>query len=153
MVARAGIAVCLAGFVASALGVDHAYWAMSAAVLMLHQGFDWIRTLQRGLERLLGTLIGLVLAGAVLVLQPRGLWLVGIIALLQFTIEMFVVRNYALAVVFITPLALTVASGGRPVGEVGGLLLARGVDTLIGCVVALAVYLLITRASGCGPAA
>lgn len=80
-----------------------------------------------------------------MVLQPQGLWLVGIIALLQFTIEMFVVRNYALAVVFITPLALTVASGGRPVGDVGGLLLARGVDTLIGCVVALGVYLMITR--------
>ena len=145
VVARAGIAVCLAGFIASALGVDRAYWAMSAAVLMLHQGFDWIRTLQRGLERLLGTLIGLVLAGAVLVLQPQGLWLIGIVALLQFTIEMFLVRNYALAVVFITPLALTVSSGGRPVGDVGGLMLARGVDTLIGCVVALGVYLMITR--------
>ena len=39
-------------------------------------------------------------------------------AVLQFTIEMFVVRNYALAVVFITPAALTIASGGLVVGDV-----------------------------------
>ena len=63
----------------------------------------------------------------------------------QYTIALFIVLIYALAVVFITPLALTVSSGGRPVGDVGGLMLARGVDTLLGCVVALGVYLMITR--------
>ena len=31
VVARAGVAVCVAGFIASTLGIDHAYWAMSAA--------------------------------------------------------------------------------------------------------------------------
>jgi uncharacterized membrane protein YccC len=143
--ARAGIAVFVAGTVASALGVDHAYWAMSAAVLMLYQGLDWIRTLQRSIERLLGTWIGLVLAGLILVLHPQGLWLVLIIALLQFTIEMLVVRNYAAAVVFMTPAALTIASGGEQVSDIGELLLARSLDTLIGCVAALAVYLLTTR--------
>ena len=145
VVARAGVAVCVAGFIASTLGIDHAYWAMSAAVLIVHQGFDWIRTLQRGVERLLGTWIGLVLAGALLALHPQGLWLVATIALLQFTVELVVVRNYAIAVVFITPLALTMSSGGHPVDDIDELLLARGIDTLIGCVVALAVYLLIGR--------
>ena len=145
MVARAGVAVCVAGFIASTLGIDHAYWAMSAAVLVVHQGFDWIRTLQRGVERMLGTGTGLVLAGALLALHPQGLWLVATIALLQFTVELVVLRNYAIAVVFITPLALTMSSGGHPVDDIDELLLARGTDTLIGCVVALAVYLLIGR--------
>ena len=145
VVARAGVAVCVAGFIASTLGIDHAYWAMSAAVLIVHQGFDWIRTLQRGAERTLGTGIGLALAGALLALHPHGLWLVATIALLQFTVELVVVRNYAIAVVFITPLALTMSSGGQPVDDIDELLLARGIDTLIGCVVALAVYLLIGR--------
>ena len=145
VVARAGIAVGLAGFVASALGIEHAYWAMSSAVLVLHQGFDWVRTLQRGFERMVGTWVGLVLAGVVLTLHPDGLWLVLIVATLQFTIEMLIVRNYALAAVFITPLALTIASGGQPVDDVGGLLFARGMDTLIGCVLALAVYLVVGR--------
>jgi uncharacterized membrane protein YccC len=145
VVARVGIAVGLSGFAASALGIEHAYWAMSSAVLVLHQGFDWLRTLQRGFERMVGTWVGLALAGVVLLLHPDGLWLVLIIATLQFTIEMLIVRNYALAAVFITPIALTIASGGHPVDDVGGLLFARGMDTLIGCVLALLVYLVVGR--------
>jgi hypothetical protein len=67
-----------------------------------------------------------VLAGALLALHPQGLWLVATIALLQFTVELVVLRNYAIAVVFITPLALTMSSGGQPVDDIDELLLARG---------------------------
>lgn len=135
-----GIAVALSGLAALLLVSDHTYWAMAAAVLMLHQGLNWTRTVVRGTERLVGTLIGLGLAAVILSWQPQGWWLVASIALLQFTIEMLVVRNYAVAVVFITPLALTIAAGGRPVPDLGHYLLARGLDTLIGCAVALLVY-------------
>jgi uncharacterized membrane protein YccC len=113
---------------------------MAAAVLMLHQGFDWQRTLVRGVERTLGTWLGLGVAGVILALHPQGLWLVLVIGALQFIVEMYVVRNYTVAVVFITPAALTIAAGGVPVANLGELLLARGTDTLIGCAVALAVY-------------
>jgi uncharacterized membrane protein YccC len=57
---------------------------------------------------------------------------------------MTVIRNYALAVVFITAAALTVASGGHPVADVGHMLWVRGVDTFIGCAVGLAVLALTT---------
>ncbi|MGA5543591.1 FUSC family protein [Mycobacterium sp. NPDC051198] len=141
---RVGIAVAISGVIAvlisQALTMTHAYWAMAAAVLMLHQGFDWQRTVARGVERTLGTWLGLGVAGAILALHPQGLWLVVVIGALQFTIEMYVMRNYTLAVVFITPAALTIASGGQPVDNLGELLLTRGSDTLIGCAVALAVY-------------
>ncbi|OBB81033.1 hypothetical protein A5779_10710 [Mycolicibacterium peregrinum] len=141
---RVGIAVAISGVIAvlisQALTMTHAYWAMAAAVLMLHQGFDWQRTVARGVERTLGTWLGLGVAGVILALHPQGLWLVLVIGALQFTIEMYVMRNYTLAVVFITPAALTIASGGQPVDNLGELLLTRGSDTLIGCAVALAVY-------------
>ncbi len=141
---RVGIAVAISGVIAvlisQALTMTHAYWAMAAAVLMLHQGFDWQRTVARGVERTLGTWLGLGVAGAILALHPQGLWLVLVIGALQFSIEMYVMRNYTLAVVFITPAALTIASGGQPVDHLGELLLTRGSDTLIGCAVALAVY-------------
>lgn len=137
---RVGVAVALAGAVAVGLSIDHAYWAMAAAVLMLHQGFDWTRTLQRGVERLVGTWIGLILAGVILAWHPQGLVLVAVVAVLQYIIEMFVVRNYAIAAIFITPAALTIASGGHRVDDLGQLLLARGLDTLIGCAAALLVY-------------
>ncbi len=141
---RVGVAVAISGVIAvlisQALTMSHAYWAMAAAVLMLHQGFDWQRTVARGVERTLGTWLGLGVAGGILALHPQGLWLVVVIGALQFVIEMYVVRNYTLAVVFITPAALTIASGGQPVENLGELLLTRGSDTLIGCAVALAVY-------------
>jgi uncharacterized membrane protein YccC len=145
LAARVGLAVLVTGAITGALGISHAYWAMATAVLMLHQGFDWLRTVQRGIERTLGTLLGLVVAGAILALHPNGVWLALVVGALQFTIEMSVVRNYTLAVVFITPAALTIAAGGAAVADVGDLLLARGGDTLIGCAVALLVYWLTQR--------
>jgi uncharacterized membrane protein YccC len=145
VVTRVGIAVLIAGGIASLLGIDRSYWAMAAAVLVLHQGFDRRRTLRRGIERSIGTWLGLVLAGVVLAMNPQGLWLAGLLALLQFTIEMLVIPIYAVAAAFITPAALLIAAGGHPVGDVAGLLLTRGVDTLIGAVVAIGVYLATAR--------
>ncbi|MET7398778.1 FUSC family protein [Dactylosporangium sp. NPDC005572] len=143
--ARAGLAALIAGSAAAGLGLEHAYWATTAAVLVLHQGFDWPRTAQRSLERLTGTWAGLLLAGGLLLAHPAGLWLVLKIMALQYTIEWLVPRNYALAVVFITPVALLIGSGGRPVDDVGALLVARGTDTAIGCAVALVVFLATAR--------
>ncbi|SBV35466.1 conserved membrane hypothetical protein [uncultured Stenotrophomonas sp.] len=140
---RVGVAALVVGTLGAAVHLERAYWAVAAAVLMLHQGFDWQRMLQRSVQRLLGTWIGLLLAGAILVAHPQGPWLVLVVMLLQFTIEMLVVRNYALAVIFITGAALTIASGGHPVEAPGTYLLARGIDTLAGCAVALLIFRLI----------
>lgn len=142
--ARVGVATAIAGAIGAAMGLERAYWAMAAAVLILHQGLDWVRSLQRGIERMSGTMVGLILAGAILAIHPQGPWLVLTLMLLQFTIEMTVIRNYALAVVFITAAALTIAAGGHPVPDVGHMLWVRGVDTVIGCVIGLAVLALTT---------
>jgi len=139
---RVAVGVPLTGWAAAGLGVDRAYWAMAAAVLVLHQGTPLWRTLRRGAERLLGTWIGLGLAAAIIVVHPQGWFLAAVLALLQFAIEMLVTRNYLLASVFITATALTIGTAARHLdpGQVGHLLLTRGVDTLIGCAVGLAVY-------------
>lgn len=142
--ARVGVATLIAGTIGAALGLERAYWSMAAAVLMLHQGLDWVRTLQRGVERLAGTFVGLILTGVILALHPAGLWLAATLMLLQFVIEMCVVRNYALAVVFITAAALTIATGGHDVTDIGHLLWVRGTDTVIGCAIGLAVFVLAT---------
>ncbi len=141
---RVGIATPLAGAAATLLGIGHAYWAIAAAVLVLHQGADRSRTLRRGAERLVGTWVGLALAGGILWLHPQGLWLALILAVLQFVIEMLVVRNYGLASVFITAAALTIATGTRQV-DIGEVLLASGSDTLVGCAVGIAVFLVTSR--------
>lgn len=145
--ARVGVAAAVAGAIGAMLGLERAYWTMAAAVLMLHQGLDWTRSLWRGIERMSGTMVGLLLAGSILWIHPQGLLLVLTLMLLQFTIEMSVIRNYALAVVFITATALTIASGGHPVADVGHLLWVRGVDTFVGCVIGLLVLAMTTPRS------
>ncbi len=124
------------------------YWAIAASVLMLYQGLDWTRALQRGLERTLGTFTGLALAAGLLTIRPHGLALVGLVMGLQFLIELVVVRNYALATVFITPIALIVAEAANPTIDVATLLIDRGLDTFIGCAVGLAVLFVTSRRHG-----
>jgi uncharacterized membrane protein YccC len=141
---RVGVAATIAGAIGAALDLERAYWIMAAAVLILHQGLDWVRSLQRGVERMAGTIVGLILAGAILAADPQGLWLALTLVLLQFTIEMTVTRNYALAAVFITAAALTIASGGHPAPDVDHLLWVRGVDTIVGCVAGLVILAMTT---------
>jgi uncharacterized membrane protein YccC len=141
---RVAVAAPLAGAAATLLGIGHAYWAIAAAVLVLHQGTDRSRTLRRGADRLTGTWVGLVLAGGILWLHPQGWWLAVILAALQLVIELLVVRHYGLASVFITAAALTIATGSHRV-DVGDLLLARGSDTLVGCAVGVVVFLATSR--------
>jgi uncharacterized membrane protein YccC len=141
---RVAIAAPLAGAAATLLGIGHAYWAIAAAVLVLHQGTDRSHTLRRGADRLAGTWVGLILAGGIVWMHPQGWWLAAILAALTMVIEMLVVRHYGLASVFITAAALTIATGSHRV-DVGQLLLARGSDTLVGCALGVAVFLVLSR--------
>lgn len=144
VVLRVGIAALVSGVAAGLLDLERAYWAVAASVLILHAGMDRLRMLQRGFERMAGTWVGLLLAGLVLAIHPQGFWLVLIVMALQFIIEMTVMRNYALAAVFITTVALTIAAGAQQVTNVPELLLARGVDTTIGCLIALLVFITVS---------
>ncbi len=142
---RVAVASVVSGLVGWATNVEHAYWITAAAVLMLYQGLDRATTLQRAIQRVGGTLIGTVLAGGVLFLHPEGLWFAVAIVVLQFIIEMLVPRNYGLAVVFITAIALTIASGGYPVTDISHQIWVRAEDTILGCVIGIAVFMLLAK--------
>jgi uncharacterized membrane protein YccC len=115
---------------------------VAAAVLVLCQGLGWAGTLERAVLRLAGTWIGLLLAATVLGARPAGVGLAVTIAVLQSAVQLVVPRNYGLGVVLITPLALTIGSAGHP-ADLGALLLARGVDTTVGCAIGVVVFLLV----------
>ncbi|WP_319805099.1 FUSC family protein [Nocardioides kribbensis] len=134
---RAALGVALAGAVATATGIGHPYWAMVSAVVPL-AARDPRAQAVRGLHRLLGTGVGLLVAAALLGLDLTGLGLVLVVVALQVTAELLVGRNYALALVAITPLALLMVHLASPV-PVGTLLLDRAVETLLGVAVGLAV--------------
>ncbi|MCS5714127.1 FUSC family protein [Herbiconiux sp. CPCC 205716] len=144
-----GAAVLLAGAIPTATGLGHPYWAMVAAVAALGAA-DTAGHLVRGVQRVLGTLLGVGVAAVLLAIaspQTLGaastLALVLIVVLLQVAAELFIGRNYAVTVVFVTPLALIMAQLAHPVDELG-MLRDRTVETLLGAVVAIALSLAAT---------
>ena len=150
VVVRVGVAALLAGTLAYGMALERAYWAIAAAVLILHAGLDWPQAVLRGAQRVLGTLAGLALTAAVLWWHPQGPWLAALVFALQFSVEMLVVRNYLLAAMFITTTGMLLACGGVVPADPAGYLLARGLDTLLGCGIALAVLRLMPVRSGRG---
>lgn len=138
--ARVAFGTLVAGSIGIILGLEHAYWGMAAVVVVLNQPDGLPGTSRRAFNRLLGTLVGLVLAWSILTLNPQGLWIALTVGVLQFAIEIGVVLQYAVATVFITANALTIAAGGRDFSEVSPLFAARAFDTLIGVLVAIVVF-------------
>lgn len=62
------------------------------------------------------------------------------VILFQFLAELYVGRNYSLALLFITPIALLMTQIGHPT-DPAPLLLARTVETAIGALVGLGVVI------------
>jgi hypothetical protein len=139
-VVRYVVAVLVAGSVATGAGIGHPYWAMVSAVVPMAAP-ELTGQLVRGAHRLLGTLLGLGLAAVLLGLPLRGLVLVLVVTVLQVGAELLVARNYGLALVFVTPLALLLGqiAVAHPPRQ---LLVDRGLETLIGVAVALVVTVL-----------
>jgi len=61
----------------------------------------------RGTQRIIGTVLRLIVLAGVLLLNPAPWQTVLVIAVCQFGAEMFIARQYVLAQVFVTPLALS----------------------------------------------
>ncbi|GAA2233830.1 FUSC family protein [Herbiconiux moechotypicola] len=136
-IAGLAVAVLVAGAVPTVSGLGHPYWAMVSAVAALSAA-DIAGHLVRAGHRVLGTLAGVALAAALLALSTVPLVLVLFAVLLQVGAELFVMRNYGLAMVFVTPLALIMSYLAHP-GSEWALLGDRTLETLLGTAVGLAV--------------
>lgn len=82
--------------------------------------------------------MGVALALPLLLLHPTGLVAILLVVALQVTAELLVLRNYGLALVFITPLALVMielATDSDPLALASD----RAVETVLGCLLALLV--------------
>lgn len=143
-VVAAGVSGTLATALGPVLGIQHNYWAMVAAVVPL-VGHSTRYRVNRGIQRIIGTFLGLLVLAAVLWIHPP-LWvIVLIIAVLQCTAELFIARQYVLAQIAVTPLALlsTVLAMSASTTEVdtSGLVYDRFIETVIGAVVGMACVL------------
>jgi uncharacterized membrane protein YgaE (UPF0421/DUF939 family) len=138
--ARGAAGTSAAASVALALGLPRPDWAaVACAAVLVHDASR--ATLRRAGHRAVGTAVGIGVAGIVLAVAPGAWALVGLVVVLQFVVELLVARNYTLAVVFITPLALLqgALATGQLDGPVVGLLAGRLVETAIGCALAVLV--------------
>ncbi|MCI9887937.1 FUSC family protein [Micrococcales bacterium 31B] len=134
--ARYAIAVVVSGLIATSGGIGHPYWAMVGSVVPLAV-LDLRHQLARGIHRVVGTLLGVLLTAVLLWIDLRGVLLISVVAVLQGITELVVVRNYGLALLCITPLSLLMVHLAVPT-PASVLLLDRSLETIIGVVVGMA---------------
>ncbi|WP_170977628.1 FUSC family protein [Blastococcus sp. CCUG 61487] len=143
---RTGLAVALAGLAAALLDLANTYWAATTAAAVL-ASTDPRHTRIRALERGLGTLLGVLIAGAIITADLPVAVQIALVGVLQLTIELFVAHRYWLAVSFITPLVLTLVHMAVPERSSDELVLERLTETALGIVVALVIGLSVFRRS------
>lgn len=132
-----GVFVGISLALAQALQLEKSYW-VPVSCLAVIQGASLRAVWTKQLHRVLGTCIGLLVAWGLLLL-PLEKWSVSLtIMVLTWVIEMSIMRHYAFATIFITPLTLLLAEAvtlGH--GSPAALIQARFFDTLLGCLVGL----------------
>ncbi|MFF5477880.1 FUSC family protein [Streptomyces sp. NPDC012935] len=132
---RTTLGCALAGYASLALGIGRPYWAMVTAAC-LYQA-DLTLTWGRGVQRVIGNLLGVLLFAALVPLAHTGeIALVVCCLALNFGAEALISRNYWLGSVCVTPMALLITEFAG-FQEPGRLITERVMDTLVGALVGL----------------
>ena len=117
--------------------LSHSYWAMVASVAPLVNS-RFKMQYYRAIERVVGTLTGIAVAGFLLSHSLHGWQIVVWIIVLQYLTEMYVTRNYTIAATFITPTALLMVQT-VDAAPIAPMLLARTAETVLGAFAALII--------------
>ncbi|WP_330458905.1 FUSC family protein [Streptomyces sp. NBC_00820] len=136
---RLALCIAIAQSLVSLIPVPRSYWVALTITFVLKPDFGSV--FSRALLRALGTVVGLVIAAAVLTEVPIGWWDVPTMALLAPLVPVLTPRGYGFQTAAITPVILLVSDILNHQGT--ALLLPRLLDSLMGCAIALvAGYLL-----------
>ncbi len=106
-----GVFMGISLFVPYLLNFHNPYWVPISSLAIM-QGVSLSHVWQRSFHRMLGTLLGVGLSWVLLALRLEPLYVCLCILMLQFVVEMLIVRHYALACIFITPLTIYLADIG-----------------------------------------
>lgn len=142
---RVAIVAAIGVLLGLVIDPERTYWVVGSAIAVIGVAAARRAAFERGLHRMLGTVVGAGVYIALSLLHPAGLWLAVLLGALQFTIELVVVRHYALALVFITPLVLLLT--GAATGSIGSVdvALERIIDTIVGAALGAASGILHPR--------
>ncbi|MGW0992229.1 FUSC family protein [Streptomyces sp. NPDC002523] len=136
---RLALCIGIAQATVSLFPVPRSYWVALTITFVLKPDFGSV--FSRALLRALGTVVGLVLAAAVLAEVPGGWWIVPTMMVLGPLVPALTPRGYGFQTAAITPVILLLSDLLNHQGT--ALLLPRLLDSLMGCAIALVVgYLL-----------
>lgn len=144
---RVAVSITLATFMAAAasqlIGASHPSWAAMGAMAAM-TGPHLYHALHRGVQRLLGVVIGAAIAGVILLFDPSVWQMMALIVGLQIITEIIIGSNYALGQMLVTPMALLMTVIGMP--GVSGFHMAteRIWDTLIGATIGLILTIVLS---------
>lgn len=125
----------LALLVAILMDLDNPYWVPTSCMAVM-QGVTTRHVWTRAAQRVLGTFVGLALTWFILQFNITTLGICVSILMLQIIVEFLVVRNYALAAIFITTLTILLAeANSNLIVNPDILIKARFFDILIGSVI------------------
>lgn len=133
-----GAMVGLALLVAILLDLENPYWVPVSCMAVM-QGVTTRHIWTRAAQRVFGTFIGLGLTWFILQMNITVLGICISILLLQTIVEFLVVRNYGIAVIFISMLTIFLAEPNISLmGEPDHLIVTRFFDILIGSIIGAA---------------
>ncbi|MFE3290507.1 FUSC family protein [Rhodococcus sp. NPDC059234] len=144
--ARYALALSIAGVIGLLLGIGHLNWALAGAAVPL-AATDARSRVYRGIHRVLGTLAGLAATAALLLPDLSATVLAVFVIALLFPTELFMTRNYGLAIGFFTPLIMLMTELAYPT-EPMTLIRDRVIGTLLGVAAGVAVAVTTHRSRG-----
>ncbi|MGK9044067.1 FUSC family protein [Mammaliicoccus vitulinus] len=138
-----GIILFASVIIAFGMGFERAYWIpMSCCSVLL--GSSSLSTIQRALQRTVGTIIGMLVAVLILLFEPNTWTIVILMAILMGTAELLIAFNYTIAVMFITPNVLLMSAAITKHFDTY-LVVPRITDVIIGSVIGLIGVLIVGR--------
>ncbi|MBN3860598.1 FUSC family protein [Neisseriaceae bacterium PsAf] len=136
-----GLFVGLSVLIAEILKLQQYYWVPISCLAVI-QGRAFRDIWDKNLQRIMGTAISMAMTYLILLTTPSEWGIAFLVIILTFIVEYFVVRNYAFAAIFITPLTIMLAEAGQyashaGIANPGMLITARIMDIILGSLIGL----------------
>jgi uncharacterized membrane protein YccC len=140
---RLALCMAIAGALVDLLPFDRSYWVFLTIAIVLKPDFGSV--FARAILRGGGTFVGALIGAGILAINPNGWLLVVLVAIIAFLLPIAQVRNYGMFATVLTPLVVVQLDLGR--AGTWDLVIARLLDTVVGCAVVLVFGYLLWPAS------
>ncbi|MBC7695631.1 MAG: FUSC family protein [Burkholderiales bacterium] len=132
---RVAIGLCIGVFIYKFLEIDHGHWIALTMMIVIQPYFGATR--KKGIERIIGTVGGIILGGVIMLLPLPHQVFVGMLVIVSFFVAYFLRNNYKIGVFFTTIMMVVLMQ----LSQQGSweLIGWRVLSTLIGALLALIV--------------